>query len=148
MHTTGIHLSTLVRVSRVGLVPSFDVHDTRSMLSARAQRKLLFWIMLTIHPPAPARALQTDALVVYCRQIISGITLGFPPTFVKVFLRALPTTVHVLSSLDAFVVCRFKGKESSAKGKSSKTSKSKKAPKKPSFIATIKAFFQSLINPQ
>ncbi|CAM9793884.1 unnamed protein product [Ectocarpus sp. 8 AP-2014] len=40
-----------------------------------------------------------------------------------------------------------KGKESSAKSKSSKASKSKKASKKPSFIATIKAFFQSLVNP-
>eukprot|EP00903_Cladosiphon_okamuranus_P009453 g9012.t1 len=36
---------------------------------------------------------------------------------------------------------------SSSKGKSSKPSKSKKEPKKPSFLATIKAFFKSLIDP-
>ena len=36
----------------------------------------------------------------------------------------------------------------SSKGKSSKPSASKKEPKKPSFLATVKAFFKSLVDPQ
>lgn len=108
------------------------------------RRKRLFWIMRTNHPPR------------------AGPCTGLLPAYYFRYNITLPTDATCSESISSgltddrsrvvfsrrFCHLSMKGEESSSKSKSSKASKSKKAPKKPSFIATIKAFFQSLVNPR
>ncbi|CAM9705901.1 unnamed protein product [Pylaiella littoralis] len=115
--------------------------------------------------------LSTSILVIICCQAVALFNVGYAFVVSKssiqraAFLsegRERALRADITDQLERIVdgpvvdlrggkTTRKKGKESStsaAKGKSSKTSKSmKKGPKKPSFVTTIKAFFQSLINP-